>query len=185
MSKKKAEKKQIDYKTWILVGFATVALVIVIGLILNFTQNEKFDSGYFHDTNGKIVLTMTKDKSALENSIYESNITHVVYYYDGNKNIVNARAFYEYKDEEEAKAAYPHLGLGEFADSKKMSGKFVVFQVKKELYTDLTVDKVEESRGLLKEIEALVLDYDDQTINKYPALKFDITEDSDIIEEDE
>lgn len=197
MSKKKAVKKieeakkveekvekKIDHKTWILVCFAIIALIIVVVVILNFTLNEKFDSSYFHDSNGKIVSTMDKDSAALEDSIYEPNITHVVYYHDGT-DITGARAFYEYKNEEEAKEVYPHLGLGDFADSKKLSGRFVVFQVKKDLYDGLTVDKIKHSQELLKQIDALILDYDENYIERYPALDFDVTEDSDIIEDDE
>lgn len=200
MSKKKAVKKEkkvekaekvvekverkIDHKTWILVCFAIIALIIVTVVILNFMLNEKIDSCYFHDGNSKIVSTMDKDSAALEDSIYEPNITHVVYYHDGT-NITGAKAFYEYKDEEEAKEAYPHLGLGDFADNKKLNGRFVVFQVKKDLYDGLTVDKVKHSQELLKQINALILDYSDNYIERYSALDFNVTEDSDIIEDNE
>ena len=152
-------KKGIDLKTWILVGLAAVAFVIVSVAIIVLNQVEKFDSSYFHDGDGKIVLTMNKYYAELDSSEYESDITHVVYYHDGNK-VTNARAFYEYKDEAEAKEAFDNLSLGEFAEGKKLSGRFVVFSVKKQQYEDLTVEELKHNIELLKQIHALILDYD-------------------------
>ena len=118
--------KPFDYKTTIWIGLFLVAFVIVVMAILKFNQNESFDSSYFHDADGKIVLSMSREMSALDDSEWESDVTHVVYYYEGDK-IITARAFYEYATEAEAEEAYKHLNLGEFADSKKINGKFETF----------------------------------------------------------
>ncbi|MBR3269686.1 hypothetical protein IKG07_00285 [Candidatus Saccharibacteria bacterium] len=157
-AKTKKVEKPFDYKTTIWVGLALVALMIVIMAILKFSQNEKFDSSYFHDADGKIVLTMSKEMSALDDSEWESDVTHVVYYYEGNK-IIGARAFYEYATESEAEEAYKHLDLGPSASGKRISGKFVVFDVNKSQYENMTVEDLKASRELLKEIDALILDY--------------------------
>lgn len=157
--KKKIEKPPFDYKTTIWVGLAVVALLLVIMAILKFNQNEKIDSSYFHDADGKIVLTMDEDVAELDNSEWEPPITHIVYYHDGDK-ITSVRAFYEYKTEADAEEANKHLELGDFADGKKMSGRFIVFDVKKSQYDGMTVTELEENRELLKQIDALILDYD-------------------------
>ena len=173
--------REIDHKTWILVGFAIIALVFVIIAIVNFSQNESFDSSYFHDADGRIVLTMDRDSASLDDSIYEPNITHIVYYYEGD-NITGVRAFYEYATEAEAKTAYAHLGLGSFADGKKLSGRFIVFNVKRAMYESVTVESLKNDRELLKDINALILDYDDGYINNYAELTF---EENDINANDE
>ena len=160
MGTKFKKKKPFDYKTTIWVGLALVALIIVIMMILKFNQNETIDSSYFHDADGKIVLSMDKEMSALDDSEWEADVTHVVYYYDGNK-IIAARAFYEYATEAEAEEANKHLSLGEFADGKKINGRFIVFDINKSQYEDMTVEDLKESRELLKEIDALILDYDE------------------------
>lgn len=155
----KVDVKPFDYKTWILVLFAVAALIVVIMAILKFTQNEKIDSSYFHDDDKKIVLTMDAENADLDDSKWEPEITHMVYYYDGNK-ITSARAFYEYETEAEAEEANKNLGLGEFADGKKVNGRFVVFDVNKSRYENLTVEKLRKNVELLKEINALILNYD-------------------------
>lgn len=157
-AKSKKVNKPFDYKTTIWVGLALVALMIVVMAILQFNQNEKFDSSYFHDADGKIVLTMNKEMSALDDSEWESDVSHVVYYYEGNK-IVGARVFCEYATEAEAEEAYKHLDLGAYATGKKINGKFIVFDVNKSQYENMTVEDLKASRELLKEIDALILDY--------------------------
>ncbi len=167
----RAKTGTIDHKTWIMVGFAIIALVFVIIAIVKFTKNEKYDSAYFHDDEGKIVLTMDKEAAALDDSKYEPNITHIVYYYrDGV--VDNVKAFYEYATEKEAEKAYPNLGLGDFADSKYRSGRFVIFQVKKSNYENLTVESLKADIENLKGINALILDYEDGYINRYATLEF-------------
>lgn len=168
---KKVEKR-IDFKTWISVGILAIALVFVIALIMNFSQNEKYDSSYFHDSDGKIVFTMDKDMAVLDESIYEPNITHIVYYYSGN-NVTNVKAFYEYATEREAEISFEHLGLGTFADSKNLNGRFIVFQVKKSMYENLTVDTLKTDAEKLKSADALILDYEDGYINKFAELTFE------------
>ena len=154
----KSAAKPFDYKTTIWVGLALVALIIVIMMILKFNQNEKIDSSYFHDEEGKMVLSMDKEISALDDSEWEADVTHVVYYYEGDK-IIAARAFYEYATEAEAEEAYKHLDLGNYANGKKINGRFIVFDVNKAQYENMTVEDLKVSRELLKEIDALILDY--------------------------
>lgn len=165
-------RKKFDFKTWIFVGFLAVALVFVIVAIVNFTHREKYDSSYFHDTDGKIVLTMGKDAAALEDSVYEPNITHIVYYYEGN-NVTGVKAFYEYATEKEAEKAYEHLGLSDFADSKNLRGRFVVFQVKRAMYEGLSVETLRADIETMKAIDALILDYGDGYINNFAELTFE------------
>lgn len=155
----KTREKPFDYKTWIWVLLAVAALIVVVIAIIQFSQNEKFDSSYFHDDDKKIVLTMDAETAELDDSEWEPEITHVVYYYNGDK-IINARVFYEYENEADAEEANKNLTLGEFATGKKISGRFVVFDVNPAQYDSLTVEQLRENVELLKEIDALVLDYD-------------------------
>jgi len=184
MSKNESNRrraKEIDYKTWIWVCFSIIALVFVIIAIVNFSQNESYDSSYFHDGDGKIVLTMDRDSASLDDSVYEPNITHIVYYYEGD-NITGVKAFYEYATEKEAKTAYEHLGLGSFADGKRLSGRFIVFNVKRAMYENVTMESLKNDIELLKDINALILDYDEGYINNYAELTF---EENDINTNDE
>lgn len=182
--KKRVAKKPFDYKTTIWVGLALVGLIIVVMLILQFNQNEKIDSSYFHDDDKKIVLSMDKEMSALDNSRWESDVTHMVYYHDGNK-ITSARAFYEYATEAEAEEAYKHLELGAYSTSKKINGRFVVFDVNKSQYENMTVEDLEASRDLLKEINALILDYDENYVKPRADIDFEEVEETEGSEDSE
>lgn len=170
-AKNKDQKTQIDRRTWVLVAFAAVALILVIIAIINFTKRETYDSSYFHDAEGRIVLTMDRDTAALDDSIYEPNITHIVYYYEGNS-VTNVKAFYEYLTEDEAKIAYEHLDLGTFAVSKSLNGRFIVFEINRAMYKDLTVETLKSDVESMKSIDGLILDYNENTIKNYSALTF-------------
>lgn len=166
MSKKEIRKK-FDRKTLIWTIVAAIAFILVVVMIVVMNLPEKFDSSYFHDDNNKIVLTMDKETSALDDSPWESGIVHMVYYHDG-KNITNVKAFYEYPNEEMAKIAFSKLEPGEYANNKKLSGRFVIFQIDKSQYEEMTVESLKENIELLKEIDALILDYDENTLSNYP-----------------
>ena len=84
---------------------------------------------------------------------------NVVYYYKDDE-ITSARAFYEYENEADAEEAFKHLNSDSFADSKKINGKFIVFDIKKSRYEDTTVSELRKEIELLKQINALILDYD-------------------------
>lgn len=178
------EKKKIDIKTWVLVGCAVVALVIVIAVILAFNQSEKIDSSYFKDSDGKIVVTLDKEMAALDDSIYEGDVVHTVYYYDGDK-ITNARLFYEYYSEDDAKKAYEKLEPNAYLEDKKLNGKFIMFKVNKVLYEDTTVTELKETIEQLEEIDALILDYDENYVETHGAHIKDEDVSGDVVEEAE
>lgn len=164
--------RKFNYKTWTLVGVAAIALVVVIVAIVQFGRTEKIESEYFRNSNDKIVITMDKEMAALDDSEYEPYITHVVYYYENDK-ITDLKAFYEYPDEKTAREAYENLGLGEFADGKRLNGRFVVFQVKRAQYDGVSVEELRQDIEAMKEIGALILDYEEGYINKY--IEADVT----------
>ena len=174
MSKKKdaGEKpavRKADRKTLIGVIAAVVALILVVIMIVILSLPEKFDSKYFHDTNNKIVLTMDNETSALDDSPYEASIIHLVYYHDGTK-VNNMRVFYEYPDEDMAMTAIAELKMGDFAESRKLNGRFIVYQAAKSQYEGMTVEDVKNKVEQLKELDALILEYDENTILEYPLV---------------
>lgn len=161
-----ADKIRRNQKTLIMMGLSFVALVIVIIAILMVSFNKPIDSSFFHDSENKIVLTMDKDSASIEGSAYEPYITHMVYYHDGT-NITGLEAYYEYESEEVAKAVYDHLEPNGFDDAKYRRGRFVVFKVNKSKYEGATVEEIRREIELLKQIDALILDYDENTLGKY------------------
>ncbi|MDO4526617.1 MAG: hypothetical protein Q4B87_00810 [Candidatus Saccharibacteria bacterium] len=175
-------KRKFDLKTWVLVGCAVVALVAVVAIIVGFNFREKYTSDYFHDADGRFVVTMDYKTAALENGPYEPFITHVVYYYDGEK-ITDAKAFYEYANNQDATEAYNKMAVGEYFDGISLNDRFVVLSIKKTQYEGVTLADLKASRDQLKGIDAVILDYDDKTLSKYGTWSAGITTDFDNNEE--
>ena len=165
MSKKKVGDKNRT-KTLIMMGASFVVLVVVVILIVTIFWNKPVDSCFFHDSDDKIVITMDKETASIEGSAFEPYITHMVYYHDG-KNITGLEAYYEYESEDVAKAVYDYLKPNGFADSKYRNGRFVVFKVNKSKYEGVTVDEIKDELERLKQIDAVILDYDENTLGKY------------------
>ena len=181
-TKNNKRTRKLDYKTWILVGCAIVALVAVIAVIIGFNFREKYTSDFFHDADDKFVVTMDYETAALENGPYEPFITHVVYYYNG-ENITDAKAFYEYANAKDAAEAFDKISVSDYFESKSLNDRFIVLQIKKAQYQDTTLADLKESRELLKDIDAVILDYDDKTLSRYGTWSAGVTTDFESDEE--
>lgn len=177
-TKNSKRTRKFDAKTWFSVGCATVALVVVIAIIIGFNFREKYTSDYFHDTDGKFVVTMDYRTAALENGPYEPFITHVVYYYNG-ENITDAKAFYEYANTQDAAEAYEKITVSDYFENKSLNDRFVVLQIKKAQYEDATLADLKESRERLKGIDAVISDYNDKTLGEYGVWSAGATTDFD------
>ena len=158
MKKKSAEKKkaQKNNKLVIIIAAAVaVVLAIVIAVVigLNLCASEKYDDSYFVSDDKKLVLSFDDEMAGFVDGEFEPSITHLVYYYSGDK-INNVKIFFAYDDEEEAKVAYDEIGedYKEWASSKELNGKYVVFQTDDELYENLSVETLRSDIESIKAV---------------------------------
>ncbi len=149
MKKKKENVKDKNIKlisivAVIAVVVVTVIIAVVIGLNLN--QTEQIPDNYFVSDNTKLVMSLDDETTAFQDGEFEPSLTHIVYYYSGDK-IENVKIFFVYGDEEEAKAAYDGIGddYKEWAKNKKLNGKYIIFQADDSFYNGLDVEQIREN----------------------------------------
>lgn len=147
MSKNKLINWWMKHKT--AIGFIGVALMLVavIAVIVVTNQAEPIPEGYFTSDDVKLVLALDKTEAAYEENVeYAPEMTYIVYDYSGEK-ITGARIYFEYADEAAAKEANAHITLSNknWAASRRLNGKYIVFTVKREQYENLSTEKVREN----------------------------------------
>ena len=130
------------------IGAIVLVILIAVGAII-LNRQEPVPDGYFVSDDTKLVMGVPAGISALEsNKEYAPEMNYLVYYYDGNK-ITNARIYFEYDDDAEAKEANDHITLENkpWAASKRLNGRYIVFEAKPDQYRDLTTERVRENIG--------------------------------------
>lgn len=146
MEKVKNEEVKKKSTIAIIIGIAVMMVVaIVVVIIMNVNRIEPIGDNYFVSDGTKLVLNASGDMASVNSEDERPVAVHTVYYYGGDK-INNVKIFFEYTDEEQAKAASELIGESykEWAESKKINGKYIVFQLGKSQYDGLTTDAVKQ-----------------------------------------
>lgn len=132
-----------DIKPKIILGAIILATIAMIVLLIVLARQEHYDDDYFVSDDSKLVVAMDKSIAAFEDSEYEPDITYILYYYSGD-NITGMKVFYAYDSEDEAREADANVILKgkEWATSKNLSGKYLVFGVSDDQYEGLTITDI-------------------------------------------
>ena len=132
-TEREAGRRKFDFKSLVLGLLAFVALVVVIvAIVLLNNQPEEIPDFKTNDT--QIVMTMNAEMASYESSEYEPEITHIVYFHDGEK-VTNVKA--------------PELSMDYFS-GKRVAGRYVVLQVERDKFAGLTVAEIEKQYSLMK-----------------------------------
>lgn len=139
-------KKLKQYR--ILTIVAVVAAVIVTALAVILSLPRPISDDYFVNDDTKLVLKLDASQAAYQTGEYEPGTTYVVYYYDGEK-ITNARIYFKYDSDAEAREANQHISLDDkvWAYEKQLNGKYIVFNLVRDQYANLTTEYV---RGIIE-----------------------------------
>lgn len=130
---------------------AAALLIVVVVVILNLNRYEEIGEGFFDDNERQIVATMNAETAGFEESEWEAPVTRVIYYLDGGNKPTNVRVFYEYDSDEAAREAFSHVSLGDFATSKKLNGRYIIFQAKSAFYKDVMVENLRDEIKTLRD----------------------------------
>lgn len=155
-SREKQQKKRIA-----LIATAVVAIVavIVVAVVLAFSSGfrKQVNEEFFESVDDKLVVSIDAENASFENSEYEPEITRIVYYHDGT-NITGMEIYYEYKTDEEASAANGKISMDgkDWAASKNLSGRYIVFGVVADEYAGLTVAQMKETIENMKAAGATI-----------------------------
>ncbi|MBR6505524.1 hypothetical protein IKT18_01620 [Candidatus Saccharibacteria bacterium] len=148
--------KQFIKKNRRIVIIAAVALfiVVLVAILASGSYYEPIDDDYFVSDNNKMVLTLSKESSDFESREYESDVTYVVYYYNGD-DITDVRIFYSYNNEDEAREANKNITMDgkAWATGRKLNGKYIIFNTNRKSWSGLSVDLLKEALGIDKDAD--------------------------------
>ena len=127
--------------TIVMVVVAVVA--IIIGAILG--RQPEISDDYFVSDDTKLVLSLGSAVADFETD-YEPPMTHLVYDYSGD-NITGMRIYFAYDNDDDAKEAFSHITVADkdWAITKRLSGKYIVFEVVKSKYDGLTTTEMRQN----------------------------------------
>ena len=120
-----------------------VLLVVVTVVLIKMNGKVSYTDDYFKTDDSKIVSTFVSDAEVFGESQIEPVKTYMVYYYSGNK-ITNVKVFYKFENFEQTEEANKHLDVGslEWADAKEVNGEYLIVQMNKSEYNELTTEIV-------------------------------------------
>lgn len=123
---------------------AAVLLVVVVALALS--GNRAVDESIFESSDNRLVISMDAETASFEDGEYEPEVTRIVYYHNG-KDVTKMEIYFEYETEDVAKEANDNIILAqkEWATSKSLKGRFIVFDVASGQYKGLTVEQIKET----------------------------------------
>ena len=135
-----------DFAIAMIITSIFVLVAVMVGMGMNLQVINRVNSSYFKSDGIKLVLSMNKDIASFDDSDYEADITHVVYYYTGNT-INNVRVFFAYDTRDEARIAYDNISMDgkDWALKKMLQGKYVIFELDSDQYSVLTTEKVKDN----------------------------------------
>ena len=136
-----------QYRILTIVAVIMAAILMILAIVLNLPQPISDD--YFVSDGEKMVLKLDASQAAYQTGEYEPETTYVVYYYDRDK-ITNARIYFKYDDDAAAREANEHISLDDkvWAYEKQLNGKYIVFNLMRDQYANLTTKYV---RGIIDE----------------------------------
>lgn len=141
MTKRESERKEL-WKN-LLSALAVATVIVAIALVAGFSWRERYDEDYFVSDDTKLVIAMDSEIASFEDGEFEPETTYVVYYYTGDT-VRGMQVFYAYDSNEEAKLANENITVDgkDWAVSKSLNGKYIIFSVTSDQYENLSATSV-------------------------------------------
>jgi len=148
-----AEKSQKNKS--IIIG-ACVAVVVVVAIVLAIVfinKNNGISDSFFVSDGTKYVLNMDMDPSEDETG-YMPLKTHAVYYYKGDE-ITSLENYYEYENNDAAKAAYDFVveNGGDSYKEASVNGKYIVVVADESSYANTTAEDVKNQIEFIESLK--------------------------------
>ena len=145
LSKRKIEFRE-DFAVGMIIGIVVLMIIIMVAVGVSLQAMNNLGDSYFVSDKHKLVLTMNKDVASFEEGEYEPDLTHIVYYYSGDK-INNVRIYFAYDSRSDAKYANKKIDMSDkpWAAKKRQLSRYVVFDLTPDQYEGLTTNEVKDS----------------------------------------
>lgn len=156
----RSREKQRKKRMTLIVTAAVVIIAVIVTvatLAISGAFRRRVDESFFESDDGKLVVSMNSENASFENSEYEPEITRIVYYHDGT-NITGMEIYYEYKTDAEAGVANGKISTNgkDWATSKTLSGRYIIFGVSSDEFAGLTVEQTKETIENMKAAGATI-----------------------------
>lgn len=155
-------------KKGLIIGICA-AVVVVVAIVVGIVFAVRNGAGglndaYFQSDGTKYVLTLESDEMSFDDEEYTPLKTHLVYTYSGDE-ITGLMGYYEYENDDAAKAAYNYLLESQSDDYKSISldGKYVVIEADESEYEDLTAEDVKQQIEFMEMMRNMNTDSSEST----------------------
>lgn len=143
------ERRRVRQRQKRIIGAVLAAAVVILAVVIALSlggRNRAVDEAIFEPGDNRLVVAMGADMTSFEDSEYEPEVTRIIYYHNG-KNITKMEIYFEYQTEDEAKTADENITLDEkdWAESKTLNGRYIIFKVAAGQYKGLTVEEMQET----------------------------------------
>lgn len=144
----KARKRKFNKKTIqnICVFSSAIAVIAIMAILLNMFRQPIVNDEYFVSDDTKEVVSL----NASGNS--SSSRTFIVYSYSGEE-VTGLKTYFEYEDEESAKAALQLLKDQPEFKNAELEGKYIVVTADESQFKGLTASDVKQQNEALKKFQ--------------------------------
>ncbi len=175
-----AKESKKENKNLIVGGICAVVAIVVVVIIavaVATTGSGKLGDSYFVSDGEKYVLTINTENMELGDGDeeYVPVKAHMVYYYSGDE-ITGAKAYYEYKDAETAKAALAAMkeAAGDELDGTTVEDKYIVATIDASEYEGMTASDVKSQIEFMEALENM--DYSEDEVEETDGATDEATE---------
>ena len=148
------ERRQAKRRQKMIIGIVVVMAIVLFAVVLGLTLSDKgvVDESIFESSDTRLVVSMDANVASFEDGEYEPGITRTIYYHNGRE-ITKVEIYFEYETEDEARTANENILLEgkDWAASKSLRGRFIVFDMVPEQYKGLLVEQI---RGTIEDMRA-------------------------------
>lgn len=156
MADKKAKKNNKSIAA-IACGVVVVIIVVIIAAVMLATNGgagAALNDDYFKSDDTKYVLTIETDEETLdsEDSTFTPLKTHIVYTYSDDT-ITGIKSYYEYADNDAAKAAYDAIKEAGVEITVELNGKYVIMTADAAEYEGVSASDIKQQIELMEMIK--------------------------------
>ena len=145
----------------IIIGICAAVVVIVVVVVAIILGTKKggitgLNDSFFVSDGSKLVVDVDAESVFSEDEQYIPKTVRLVYYYKGDS-VTGLEAYYEYADEEIAKAAFNYLSKSLEGEYKSISQDrvYVIVEANEEEYLGTTTDDVKQQIEFIESIKAM------------------------------
>lgn len=127
-----------------------VTITIAVPAIITIITHQPIKDDYFTSDDTKTTITLTPDDSSNTSNLVN---THLVYSYDDADNVSSLKTYFEYSDEDAARAALESSKDQIEFKGAILEGKYVIVTADESQYKGLTASDIKQQADAIKRFQ--------------------------------